>query len=235
MVKISVIMNTYNRENMIKAAIDSVIANTEKDWELLVNNDGSTDSTADILKEYAKADNRIKPHNRKTNSGRNLSLVKNEMLAKAKGDYICFIDDDNQYEPAFLGVMSACLDRNPLMDVYYCDSNFWHQTSDKEFTCMGRQRSIDFNRETLKRMNIIDLGEVMCRRKVFDKYKFDEKITYCGEDWVLWIQASKDFEFYHYPELLTNYFVHSTQTTKDPKHAQTVIELRRRIDAGEFE
>ena len=84
-------------------------------------------------------------------------------------------------------------------------------------------------------MNFIDLGEVMARRAVFDKYKFDEKITYCGEDWILWIQASKDFVFQHYPELLTNYFVHQTQATKDPKHQQTVLELRKRIDAGEFD
>jgi len=234
MVKISVIMNTYNRENMIKQAIESVIANTEKDWELLINNDGSTDSTADILKKYTKTDNRIKAFNREENSGRNLSLVKNEMLAKAKGDYICFIDDDNQYESNFLGVMSSYLDRYPNIDLVYCDSNFWNQVGN-EFICVGRQRSLDFDRELIKKMNIIDLGEVMCRRKVFDKYKFDEKITYCGEDWILWIQASKDFAFQHYPELLTNYFVHQTQTTKDPKHAQTVIELRKRIDAGEFD
>ena len=227
-------MNTYNRENMIKQAIESVIANTEKDWELLINNDGSTDSTADILKKYTKTDNRIKAFNREENSGRNLSLVKNEMLAKAKGDYICFIDDDNQYESNFLGVMSSYLDRYPNIDLVYCDSNFWNQVGN-EFICVGRQRSLDFDRELIKKMNIIDLGEAMGRRAIFDKYKFDEKITYCGEDWILWIQASKDFAFQHYPELLTNYFVHQTQTTKDPKHAQTVIELRKRIDAGEFD
>ncbi len=90
--KISVIMLTYNRENFISEAIESILRQTEKDYELIIVNNGSTDKSGEIAEMYAKSDNRIKViHIAKSSIGKG----RNTGLDLAKGDFITFVDDDD--------------------------------------------------------------------------------------------------------------------------------------------
>lgn len=107
MPKFSIIMPAYNVESYIKRAIDSVLNQSEKDFELIVVNDGSTDNTKSICEEYSK---KIILINKK-NGG--LSDARNEGVKKAKGEYIIFIDSDDFWDKDLLKEINKSLDNNP--------------------------------------------------------------------------------------------------------------------------
>ena len=90
----SVIIPTYNRAGLIGKAIDSVLAQTFADWELLIIDDGSTDNTRQIVEAYT--DRRVK-YIYQENAER--SAARNNGVAQAAGKYICFLDSDDYCLP----------------------------------------------------------------------------------------------------------------------------------------
>ncbi len=98
----SIITPVYNRQASIGVAIDSMLAQTYLNWELLLVDDGSTDETATICKEYAQRDERIR-YMYKENGG--VSSARNRGLSEAKGDYILFLDSDDCFKPQTLSVL----------------------------------------------------------------------------------------------------------------------------------
>jgi glycosyltransferase involved in cell wall biosynthesis len=99
MPKISVIMLTYNRETLVSRAIESVLAQTFRDFEFIIVDNGSTDSSGAIAYEYAAKDDRVRVIRRERG---NIGAGRNTGLEAAVGEYIAFIDDDDWCEPDFL-------------------------------------------------------------------------------------------------------------------------------------
>ena len=97
--------------------LNSVLAQTFKDWEAICVNDGSPDKCGEILAEYAQKDNRIKVINQE-NQG--VSVARNKALENTTGEYICFLDSDDEFAPTFLEKMhQAIVETNA--DVVWCD------------------------------------------------------------------------------------------------------------------
>ena len=94
MVTLSVIVPVYNTEKYLRECLDSVINQTLKDIEIICINDGSTDRSLDILKEYALKDNRIKIIDKK-NEG--VAAARNDGIRIANGEFVCFMDSDDYY------------------------------------------------------------------------------------------------------------------------------------------
>ena len=94
---VSVIMPSYNSERHIAESIESVRAQTLTDWELLVSDDCSTDSTRDIVAGFAEADSRVRLFPLKENGG--ASVARNNSLAHARGRYIAYLDSDDLWYP----------------------------------------------------------------------------------------------------------------------------------------
>ncbi len=105
---ISFIIPVYNGERYISTAIDSVLAQSSSDFELITIDDGSTDNTLSIMRAYEKTDDRIRVISR-SNSGRP-SIPKNDGIAAAHGEYICFLDHDDLYAPDRILNMVSALD-----------------------------------------------------------------------------------------------------------------------------
>ena len=95
MVKVSVIVPVYNVEKYLRKCIDSIVNQTLEDIEIICINDGSTDSSLDILQSYAKNDTRIKVISQENNG---LGFARNVGLKHATGDYIYFMDSDDYIE-----------------------------------------------------------------------------------------------------------------------------------------
>lgn len=116
---VSVIMLTYNRENLVSQAIECILKQTMQNFEFIIVNNGSSDNSGAVADDYAKKDARIRViHREKGNigSGRNVGLD------AAKGEYITFIDDDDQCEPDFLEfLLNLALENNA--DVSICGEN----------------------------------------------------------------------------------------------------------------
>jgi len=96
MPKVSIIIPTYNRTDLLPRAIQSVINQTYKDWELLIIDDGSTDNTKEIVEEFVKKDPRIR-YFYKENGGQ--GSARNLGIKNAKGEYIAFLDSDDEWLP----------------------------------------------------------------------------------------------------------------------------------------
>ena len=99
MPKVSIIVPVYNVEKYLAKCIDSIIAQEYDDWELILVNDGSSDSSKAICEEYCIKDNRISLYNQ-GNAGP--SAARNLGIKKAKGEYITFIDSDDYVTPTYL-------------------------------------------------------------------------------------------------------------------------------------
>ena len=97
--KVSVLMPAYNVEKYVGAAIESILNQTFSDFEFIIINDGSTDNTAKIIKEYAKKDKRIRFIDNKNNRG--VSVSRNMGLDIAQGEYVGFIDADDYVDNDF--------------------------------------------------------------------------------------------------------------------------------------
>ena len=95
-VEISVLIPSHNVEKYIRECLDSIVNQTFKEMEIICIDDGSTDSTLDILNEYALKDSRIRVYENKENKG--VGYTRNYLLSLAKGKYIYFMDSDDYLE-----------------------------------------------------------------------------------------------------------------------------------------
>ena len=107
---VSVVMPTYNDAPYLEEAINDVLKQTYKNFELIIVNDGSTDNTSEILKKYSELDERIKVFDKK-NGGTGSAL--NLGFSKATGKYGTWISSDDNKEEVFLERLVSFLESNP--------------------------------------------------------------------------------------------------------------------------
>ncbi len=114
---VSIIIPTYNREHLIGETLDSVLAQTYTNWECIVVDDGSTDSTEELLKVYFEKDTRFKYFKREL-LPKGASHCRNIGLGKANGNYCIFLDSDDL-------LMDFCLERRLKNIKNFPDNHFW--------------------------------------------------------------------------------------------------------------
>ena len=102
MAKVSIVTASYNYENYIKETIESVLAQTFQDWEMIIVDDGSTDNSVNVIKEYCKRDSRIKLYNHENGMNRGLSATLQLGILKATSDWIAFLESDDTISPDYL-------------------------------------------------------------------------------------------------------------------------------------
>jgi glycosyltransferase involved in cell wall biosynthesis len=108
---VSVLMTAYNRERYLEEAIESVLASTLRDFELIIVDDASSDKTAEIANSYAKKDKRIKVFINEHNLGDYPN--RNKAASYAQGKYIKYLDSDDIMYPHCLDVMVSCMEKFP--------------------------------------------------------------------------------------------------------------------------
>lgn len=121
---VTIIMPAYNVEDFIVASIESVLQQTISNFELIIINDGSTDSTLKIVEKYSALDSRITLITQR-NSG--VSIARNYGLRVAKGDYISFLDADDIYEQRYIELMVEPL-VSGRADMAFC--KYWETDRD---------------------------------------------------------------------------------------------------------
>lgn len=105
---ISVVIPVYNSESRLDICIESIIRQTYTDWELILVDDGSKDNSLNICKKYSEKDNRVKVISQK-NAG--VSSARNTGIEHCSGDYICFVDSDDEIEPNMLSILMNTLSK----------------------------------------------------------------------------------------------------------------------------
>jgi len=116
---VSIVTPAYNAHRFIGECIESVIAQSYQNWELIIIDDGSTDETVDIIQQYVNRDYRIILFSNEINIG--ASKSRNIAIKEAKGDYIAFLDSDDIWLPKKLEIQMELMDRESIA---MCYSNY---------------------------------------------------------------------------------------------------------------
>lgn len=112
----SIIITTYNRAHLIKRAINSLVSQTEEDWEAIIVDDESTDNTHDQILQYISNNPKIR-YIRKTHGGEVES--KNKGIYSSNGKFVSFLDSDDEYDPDHLKSRKRILLKNPSVKFLY--------------------------------------------------------------------------------------------------------------------
>lgn len=112
----SILMATFDRAALLPRAIESVLRQTYRHWQLVIVDDGSRDTTPEILKEYSRRDARIQ-FVRQQNQG--LVAARNRAARYARADWLTFLDSDDEYLPEHLELRAEILRANPHLDFLY--------------------------------------------------------------------------------------------------------------------
>ncbi|SRR5579883_937899 len=112
----SVIIPTFNRHHLVTKAIDSVLAQTLTEWELIIIDDGSIDGSYDWIDVYAREDARIRYHYSKN---RGLALARNLGISMGQGKYFTFLDSDDEYRADHLDIRAAYLREHPDVELLH--------------------------------------------------------------------------------------------------------------------
>ena len=237
---VSVIIPAYNAADFLGETLDSVLAQTYKNLEIIVVDDGSTDTTPNLLDSYG---DRIKVL-RQTNAGQ--AAARNNGARSAKGELLAFLDSDDLWDPDKITRQVELLNRFPTALAVYCD----HRTIDAQgkptsaSAAMAYPRpSGDILRALLLGPCIITPGLVLLRRHAFDMTSgFDETSLMRGhEDYAFWLRLATQGAFIYSSDTLVSYRRHDQQVTKH-KHYEmrmsraklnAVIAVREQIEAGQ--
>lgn len=187
---ISVIVPVYNSEKYLHRCIDSILSQTHTDFELLLINDGSTDSSGIICDEYAAKDSRIRVFH-KSNGG--VSSARNLGLDHAKGKYISFVDSDDETYPNYLSVLFQNIDKCDLSYIGILKYDVALQKT-CEWTHFEEQiiRIDQTDEELIVKNNLLEVGYPygkLFHQKIIETYniRFDERISY-QEDLIFTLQ-----------------------------------------------
>lgn len=114
---VSIIIPVYNRAERIRMTLDSVLAQTCADWECIVVDDGSTDSTEEVVMEYVRKDERFRFTMRPENRPKGPSAARNHGLSLARGRYVHFFDSDDFMSPDFISKAVSRFETNPACEL----------------------------------------------------------------------------------------------------------------------
>ena len=196
---VSVIIPTYNRAELLKRAIQSVLHQTYQDFDIVVIDDASTDDIRGMVESFN--DDRI--HYIRHGSNRGPSASRNTGIRATKAKYIAFIDSDDEWLPEKLEKQLAIFETaSERVGVVY--TAFWRiaEQGQTYFPWLNMsQRGGDIH-DALMNENFITTSVVVIRRDCFEKTgMFDEGFP-MWEDWELWIRVSKHYQFRFIDEAL---------------------------------
>ena len=213
---VSVVMAAYNAERYITESVNTVLAQTYPHWELIIVNDGSTDSTPAIAQEYSESDSRIMVL---TQPNQGLGPARNAGIRQAKGDWLVFLDADDLWDPKILEKQISVSERYPDVDVIFTDGWIFNN-DDLNETRPYPTISGYFSAEEMYRLeyetNYIPVQTAMVSRKMVRKIGLQQVIVRCCEDWDYWLRVARaGGNFYGIDEKLFYYRRHDSNMSNN--------------------
>ena len=210
---ISIVLPIYNGSRHVDQAIESVVAQTIDDWELIVVDDASTDETPQKIAAWADRDSRIKTVRLAEN--RKLPGALNEGFGRAAGRFFTWTSDDNWYAPEALARLLEALRAEPDVDVVYSD----YTLVDADGAVIGLETVGP--REDLVLGNCVGPCFLM-RSPVFDRLGGYDEDLFLTEDYDFWLRASLEFSFLPLGEPLYFYRRHGESLSARQEHGVSV-------------
>jgi glycosyltransferase involved in cell wall biosynthesis len=208
MPEVSVIIPTYNSARYLRQAVDSALAQTFTDYEILVIDDGSTDRTEELMSLYRASVRYI----RQRNGG--VAAARNRGIAESRGRYVAFLDADDTWYPNKLERQISAL--GILGGFRLCYSGFTLVAPDLTPIRQVQSRRRDSALEDLLlRGNIVgSICAVVCERALFKLVgDFDPSLSQCA-DWDMWVRLATLTEFLYVDEPLVTYRQHNSNMSR---------------------
>ena len=217
MTKISIIIPTYNYAQYICEAIESVLNQTYKDFEIIVVDDGSTDNTKEVIKPYL---NKIK-YIYQQNSGP--SAARNRGIKEAKGEYIAFLDADDIWLAQKLELQIKFMEKEKEVGLIFSDMILFNEKGIIKNSFL--KEKLFFNKLSIKPLsftekviydnvfnallqeNFIPTNTVIVKKECFNKVGFFDKTLFSVEDRDMWLRIGLfyDIGFINSPLVLTRF------------------------------
>lgn len=208
---ISVILPTYNRAHILKRSVESVLAQTYKNFELIIVDDGSTDNTKELVNSFS--DPRLRYIKHEKNLG--LAASRNTGIKEARGKLIANQDSDDIWFPQKLEKeIAAFRDADADVGIVYSRLKKEFSKDKIELIPSDKQKPKQGNlHKALLEKNFITMQSALARKKCFEEEMFDKSLP-ALQDWDLWIRISKKWKFKYIPEVLCHAFVSEDSITK---------------------
>jgi glycosyltransferase involved in cell wall biosynthesis len=249
MARVAIITPTYNAEDYLPETIESVIAQSFKDWEMIVVDDGSKDQSHQVACTYAEQDPRIRAIRQK-NSGAAAACNHGHRLASPTTEYVMFLDNDDYLEPYALELLVQALDEDRSAPAAYglprdvdgqgkpithhIRESFGykrHKVSNGKMVNAQNDRRTGF--EALVIWPCISTGgQILMRNSALKQTGEFDPSTGPGEDWDLWLRLSLHGSFIYIPRFVLNKRIHERNISKqgsilkvcEPRIRQKLVE-----------
>ena len=208
---ISIIIPTHNRSTFLKRAINSVLYQTFKDFELIIIDDASSDKTGEIVKSYS--DKRIRYIRHEDNKGG--PAARNTGITQAEGRYIALLDDDDEwsYPEKLAKQIQKFSEVSEKVGLIYTG----HEVRESDGRLLRTERPEARGDVHLRLLlgTTLSSNTPLIRKACFQKVGlFDESLKSC-QDWDMWKRISDHYEFDYVPEILAITYRHEKQISSD--------------------
>lgn len=239
---VSIIMPTYNYGRMIGETLKSLCAQTYRNWECLVVDDGSTDDTPDVVKAFVAQDPRFK-YFRQQNQLQ--AAAKNLGLEHSAGQYVQFLDADDLIEDRKLELQVGYLEKHPKIDIVYGGVRYFRTGYVHERLRSMSEDNLPWMPEisgagrdvlpALVRGNIMVINSPLVRREVVDRVgPFDVRLP-PAEDWDYWLRcalAGARFRFTEVEGTLALVRLHPTSSSRNRiRMHRAMLMIRKKLEA----
>lgn len=181
---VSIVMPAYNCEKYVVEAINSILAQTYRNWELLVLDDGFKDNTLRIIEEFSQKDSRIKALPNGKNIG--VSATRNRGIELASGEWIAFLDSDDMWKPEKLEKQFEIVEKEAA-EFLFTGSSYINEEGEAYKEIFEVPEKITYKK--LRNQNVISCSSVLVKKKYFEHIKMEKDEMH--EDYAVWLRILK--------------------------------------------
>jgi len=213
--KVSVVISTYNKPDLLTEAVNSVLNQTFTDFELIIVDDESIDNTREVIADFQKKSDKIRYVFQK-NGGP--SAGRNAGIRESRGEYIAFLDHDDLWVPEKLMKQVKFLDDNKNYAMVYADAYEFNGdivTEERKLREIDRRNMSGHILKNLILRCFIPAPSVMIRKSAVDETGFFDTRCLFSQDWNYWLRVAKKHEIGYLDEVLAGYRRHSGNITNN--------------------
>ena len=235
---ISIITASYNYQDYIGETIDSVLAQTYPNWELIIVDDGSTDDSVNVIKSYCEKDSRVKLSQHDGGVNKGLAETVKLGLEKANANWLVFLESDDSITPDYLETKINVIKENPRVEFIFNAVNCFGDEEkissmseyfDIQNSTIKKQKNPSNYLKHFENFNIVPTFScLMIKKELFVGLDFNSPLKPLL-DWYLLAQIAQNQDFYYLDKKLTNWRMHKDSYINQKTDYQSNINFRLKI------
>ena len=206
---ISVVIPMYNREKTIECAISSVLKQTVQPLEIIVVDDGSTDGSVGIVQRLCRENQRIRLRRLKKNRG--AQVARNCGIRAAKGEWVLFLDSDDELMCNALQFLAEAAEKNPGYDVYYGDYYRRENNKRRYINCRMNGKNGNFFQTILFSSKVLFQNSLV-RKSALEEIGLLDPHVPAYQEWDTHIRLSRNHRYYYVNKPVFIYNLHEGET-----------------------